>query len=103
MLNWYTIIINRDAFFKRHPSGVYKVHNDFSKKQVIDEIAQVVDPPLNRSCTGNEIDWTNIASGVEDGYWWVGIARGTMPSAIIKKYNLVRLNRNDMVNRKDLD
>ena len=95
-MNYYTIQTNRDAFFSRHPSGVYRVSDQHNKKDVIDEIAEAIDPPLNKSCTNNEIDWTDNFSGVEDGYWWVGVARGVVPQEIIHKYNLVKLNRKEV-------
>lgn len=93
MTDWYHAQANRDAFFRNHPAGVYRVSNEHNKKDVIDEIAEAMDPPLNKSCTNNEIDWTDNFSGVEDGYWWIGIARGVIPNEIKKKYNLVKLNR----------
>ena len=93
MPDWYTVQINRDGFFKWNRAGVYRVSDDYSKQQVIDEIAEAIDPPLNKSCTDNEIAWTDNSSGVEDGYWWVGIARGVIPKEIINRYNLVRLSR----------
>lgn len=45
MTDWYHMQGNRDGFFSRHPYGVYKVSNEFDKKEVIDEIAHSMNPP----------------------------------------------------------
>jgi len=97
MTDWYHMQGNRDGFFSRHPYGVYKVSNEFSKQEVIDEIAQAMNPPLNKSCVNSEIDWTDGSPcWVEEGYWWLGIARGVIPEEIKNNYHLVRLNRKEV-------